>query len=68
MGFLAFLIVNMSKLLDEETVIDNITDKCKKSYFTFIGFADSIYIYIGIEYPYKVYEDKNELLNEILKK
>ena len=33
----------MSKLLDEETVIDNITDKCKKSYFTFIGFADSRY-------------------------
>ena len=33
----------MSKLLDEETVIDNITDKCKKSCFTFIGFADSRY-------------------------
>lgn len=24
----------MSKLLDEETVIDNITNKCKKSYFS----------------------------------
>ena len=33
----------MSKLLDEETVIDNITDKCKKSCFTFIGFTDSRY-------------------------
>ena len=26
------------------------------------------YSNLGIEYPYKVYEDKNELLNEILKK
>ena len=33
----------MSKLLDEKTVIENITDKCKKSYFTFIGFVGSRY-------------------------